>query len=375
MLPQDRALDRTKIALMTSGSPFLVSLALNLHHSFTDYVETAETDGLYVYYNPKFFLSLPENQRLTLMLHEVWHVALLHMFRCKYRDPEKYNRAADYTCNQILKDAGYEPIPNWLQDDAFKGLSTNEIYELIPDEGPEYNPLGNDVCPPPLSGNPDEDLDDVRANIEQKIITAQVEHDLGSTDHGDLPAELQRRIQKLLNPALPWEEILQRFMQDQAKNDYSWTKPNKRFMPDFYMPSMHSERLEHLTFAIDTSGSVTSQDMVAMLTEINYIQDIMKPHRMTILDCDVRIHNVYEVHEGMDIMELQFSGGGGTRCDEVIEFCKENQTTALVYFTDLYMPEYPHPIDFPLLWIVYNNPNRTKVNIGEITHYDIKGSK
>lgn len=164
-------------------------------------------------------------------------------------------------------------------------------------------------------------------------------------------------------------------MQDQAKNDYSWKRPNKRFMPEFYMPSMHSERLEHLTFAIDTSGSVTKKDMVAMLTEINYIQDVMKPHRMTILDCDTKIHTVYEIDEGQDIMELQFTGGGGTKCGPVIEFCETNKTTALVYFTDLYMAEYPHPIDFPLLWIVYNNPNRTKVNIGEITHYDIKGSR
>jgi len=373
MLPQDKALERTKIALMTSGSPFLVSLALSLHHSFTDYVETAQTDGTYVYYNPTFFLSLPEKQRLTLMVHEVWHVALLHMFRCKDRNIEKYNRAADYTCNQLAKDAGFEPIDKWLQDDAYKGLSTHEIYKLIPDEEPD-NILGDDIRTPEAA--PNGVLDDIRELVEQKVIQAQVQHDLSAnSDYGDLPAELQRQIQKLLNPALPWQEILGRFMQDQAKNDYSWSKPNKRFMPDFYMPSMHSERLEHLTFAIDTSGSVTPKDMVAMLTEINYIQDVLQPHRMTILDCDTQIHNVFEVNEGQDIMELQFNGGGGTSCLPVIEFCEQNKTTALVYFTDLYMPEYPHPIDFPLLWIVYNNPNRTKVNIGEITHYDIKGSK
>jgi len=355
MLPQDKALERTKIALMTSGSPFLVSLALSLHHSFTDYVETAQTNGIYVYYNPKFFLSLPEKQRLSLMVHEVWHVALLHMFRCKDRNALKYNRAADYTCNQLVKDAGFEPIDDWLQDDAFKGLSTHEIYKLIPDEEPDNNILGDDIRTPEAA--PNGVLDDVRELVEQKVIQAQVQHDLSTqNEYGDLPAELQRQIQKLLDPALPWEEILGRFLQDQAKDDYSWTKPNKRFMPEFYMPSMHSERLEHLTFAIDTS-------------------DVMKPHRMTILDCDTQIHNVFEVNEGQDIMELQFSGGGGTSCLPVIEFCEQNKTTALVYFTDLYMPEYPHPIDFPLLWIVYNNPNRTKVNIGEITHYDIKGSK
>jgi len=362
MLPE-KALDKTKLALMTSGSPFLVSLALNLHHSFTDYVKTAETNGTYVYYNPKFFMSLSPKERLSLMVHEVWHVALLHMFRRNHRDVGKYQRAADYVCNQLVLDGGFAPLENWYYDVNYKNMSTTEVYNLLPDEEPE-DVWGNDIFEPDTSPNGIED--DTRGLVEQKIVQAQIQHELSGKQYGDLPAELQRQIQKLLNPELPWQEILGRFMQDQAKNDYSWSKPNKRFMPDFYMPSMHSERLEHLTFA---------KDMVAMLTEINYIQDVLQPHRMTILDCDTQIHNVFEVNEGQDIMELQFSGGGGTSCFPVIDFCEKNKTTALVYFTDLYMPEYPHPIDFPLLWIVYNNPNRTKVNIGEITHYDIKGSK
>ena len=371
MLSPDKALDRTKIALMTSESTFLVSLALNLHHSFDNSIPTACTDGESVLYNPDFFLRLPEKQRLTLMVHEVWHVALLHLYRRNGRDPEKYNRAADYTCNQLLKDAGFEPIPNWLQDDQYKGMSTNAIYELLPDEPPEDNPMAGDLVEP----SDEEGTAAARAKVEQKIIQAQVQSELSGDAPGSLPEELQRQIKDLLEPALPWEEILGRFMQDQAKNDYSWRKPNKRFMPDFYMPSLYSEQLEHLTFAIDTSGSVTDDDMIAMLTEINYIKEVMQPNRMTILDCDTIIHNIHDVTDSDDILELKFNGGGGTKCGPVIEFCEQQHTTALVYFTDLYMREYPHPIDFPLLWIVYNNPKRTQVNIGEITHYDIKGSK
>lgn len=373
MLPQDRALDRTKIALMTSESAFLVAMALSLHHSFTDSIATADTDGVHIRYNPDFFLNLPEAQRLTLMVHEVWHVALLHNYRGTGKDHEKYNRAADYTNNQLLKDAGFEPIPGWLQDDKYKDMSTNQIYNLLPDEPPEDNPMARDLLPPP--GESASALANAKAKVEQQIIQAQVQSELAGDAQGSLPAELQHQIKKLLHPALPWEAILDRFMQDQAKNDYSWARPNKRFMPDFYMPSLHSERLEHLVFAIDTSGSVTDDDMVAMLTEINYIKEVMQPNRMTILDCDTIIHNVYDVTSSDDILELEFTGGGGTKCAPVIEYCEKHQTTALVYFTDLYMSEYPHPITFPLLWIVYNNPNRTKVNIGEITHYDIKGSK
>jgi len=373
MLPQDKALDRTKILLMYSNSAFLVAMALNLHHYFTDTIDTACTDGANVLYNPDFFLKLPEEQRLTLMVHEVWHVALLHNYRVKDKDHEKYNRAADYTCNQLLKDAGFAPIPGWLQDDKYKDMSTNQIYDLLPDAPPQDNPMGGDLLEPP--GDTAADKAIAKSKVEQQIIQAQVQSELSGDAPGSLPAELQRQIKKLLDPALPWEAILGRFIQDQAKNDYSWRRPNKRFMPDFYMPSLYSEKLEHLTFAIDTSGSVTDDDMVAMLTEINYIKEIMQPNRMTILDCDTTIHNVYDVTDSDDILELEFTGGGGTKCAPVIEFCEKQHTTALVYFTDLYMREYPHPIDFPLLWIVYNNPNRTKVNIGEITHYDIKGSK
>lgn len=371
-MDQDKALERTKISLMTSGSVFLVTLALNLPHYFDESIPTADTNGTRIRYNPQFFMRLSEERRLTLMVHEVWHVGLLHMQRRGDREPEKYNRAADFVINQLCKDAGLEPIPGWLQDDQYKDMSTNQVYDMLPDEPPQNNLMAGDIEEP--KGD-EEDTVQVTSEIEQLVIQAQVQSEMSGDKQGDLPAELRRHIEKLLNPALPWEEILGRFMQDQAKDDYSWRRPNKRFMPDFYMPSMHSERLEHLTFAIDTSGSVTKDDMVAMLTEINYIKEVMNPQRMTILDCDTVIHNVYDVTESESILDLEFTGGGGTKCAPVIEYCEQHHTTALVYFTDLFMSEYPHPIAFPLLWIVYNNPNRTHVNIGEITHYDIKGSK
>lgn len=364
-------LSKAKLGLMARGTTFLMTVTFNLHHVFTERVPTAATDGISILYNPNFFTSLTPPQRISLIIHETWHVALLHNYRGQNHNKEIYNEAADYVINQLIKDAGQAPLPDWLQDDIYRGMSTNEVYDLIKHKPrPPNSP--NDILQP--SGEDTDSKDKER--VEQIIMKASMAAEMQGEDPGNLPVDIQRLMDKLINPQLPWEQILGRFINDQSKNDYTWSRPNRRFLPEFYLPSAYSESLEHLVFAIDTSGSVTDDDMIAMLSEITYIKEIMKPRRMTILDCDTIIHNIHDVTNSDTIAELKFNGGGGTECAPVIEYCKKENATALIYFTDLFMSEYPHPIKFPLLWIVYNNPRRTRVNIGEITHYDItKGSK
>ena len=141
-------------------------------------------------------------------------------------------------------------------------------------------------------------------------------------------------------------------------------------MPDFYLPTQYSESLTHITVAIDTSGSINDEDLRKILSEIQYIRDTFKPQRMTILDCDNRLNNIYDIDENTHILDLKFTGGGGTSCKPVFKYIKDNPTTALIYFTDLYMTKWTTEVDFPILWIVYNNPKAT-APIGEITYYDI----
>jgi len=194
---------------------------------------------------------------------------------------------------------------------------------------------------------------------------------MGGKKAGTIPSEVERMIDKLINPRLPWETILSRFLTDNVKDDYTWARPNKRFLPDFYLPTQYSEALAKITIAIDTSGSVSKEMLTKMLTEIQYIRETLKPKALTIIDCDSQIHNVWEVTDDMNILDLKFTGGGGTSCVPVMDYCKKNPTTALVYFTDLYMTPWTQQTDYPLLWIVYNNP-RAKAPVGEITYYDIE---
>jgi len=323
-------------------------------------------------------MALEPAERIGLVAHEAWHVALMHMLRRGTMDSNYFNIAGDYVINQLLVDNQFTIPSGGYQDNRFRGMSTNDVYDIIFKEQPPKNGgQAHDLIY--VEANPDKsegkqpsqtEIEQLKLDIKSIVIQAATQSRMQGEQAGNIPGEIVRAIDHLLHPILPWEQILNRFLTEKVKSDYSWQRPNKRFMPDFYLPTQYSEALEHLTFAIDTSGSVSKKDLQAMLSEIEYIRDTLKPTKLTIIDCDHKIHHIHNVTEDQDILDLTFTGGGGTSCYPVMEYCKDNPTTALIYFTDLYLREYDKPVDFPVLWIVYNNPNAT-TNIGEITHYKI----
>ena len=63
---------------------------------------TAATDGKKVFVNKDFFLSLTSSQQNGLLLHEVLHMALLHIPRMGGRDQHYWNVAADIVVNDLI---------------------------------------------------------------------------------------------------------------------------------------------------------------------------------------------------------------------------------------------------------------------------------
>lgn len=376
-----KALDKAKIGIMLHGSVFISTVAFSMRHVFSKDMPYAGTDGRQIIYNPDWFESLEPNERIALIAHEAWHVALMHMTRQGDRDKDLYNRAGDYVINQLLIDDGFELPPGGCQNDKFRGMSTNQVYDLIKDDPDEQPDKSNgDIMIAAEGSGEDGDKDgkgkkpnspgEIEAHIKAILVKATTQAKMHGDQAGSIPGEILRHLDKLINPRLPWEALLQRFLTERVKEDYTWKRPNKRFAPEFYLPTQHSESLSHLTIAIDTSGSITNDDLLAILSEIQYIRDTFKPKKMTILDCDSAIHNIYECDETTHILDLKFSGGGGTSCFPVFEYIEKHPTTALIYFTDLYLQNYDKEISYPVLWVVYDNPD-AHVEIGEIIHYEI----
>ena len=367
----EERLQHTKIELMTK-SVFLSSICLGLKHVVSTQVPTAGTNGKVVYYNPDFVAKLTKGELIGLLAHEVWHVAFRHMLRKGDRDPERWNIAGDHVINLLLLADGFELPEGGCYDEQYTGMTTEQVYNLLPEDPEDEGGMGGDILYPGADEQPGDSPttpEEVEISVNEIINRAHMQDMVANQNAGNLPAEIARLIEEVNNPKLPWYELLQRFLSDFNKDDYSWSRPNKRFMPHTYLPSQYSATLGHITIAIDTSGSVTTAELKAMLSEIESIRQHFHPETLEIIDCDWDIHNIFQVTDDQDILDLEFTGGGGTSFHPVIEYCDQIQPQALIYFTDLYAESVETEPDYPILWICTSDHPPAKV--GDTIYLDL----
>ena len=352
-------LRHAKIDLMTK-SVFLSTICLRLKHSFSNDIPTAGTDGLSIIYNPEFFSELSAVERTGLLAHEVWHVAFSHFSRLGNRDKQQWNIAGDYVINYMLTQNGYTIPKGGLLDAQYKGMSTEEVYEIVKQDQKD-NPQDIDFQMDLLEAPSAKQQKEVNDKVTDIIIQAQIQSKASGKDHGEIPDEIVRAIDELINPKLPWNQLLVRFLSNMVKDDYTWTRPNKRFFPHHYLPSQYSPTIGDIVVAIDTSGSVSQEDLVEMLSEIEDIRTTFKPESLTIIDCDSSIHNVFKIEKYDNILELKFQGCGGTDFQPVIDYCNEQQPEVLIYFTDLQAEDITEEPGYPILWICNSKHNPSSV--------------
>ena len=360
---------KAKVELMTR-SAFISTIALSLRHVITDKTKTADVSKTTIRYNPEFLKSQTVTQFAGLMAHECWHVAFQHLARRGDRDPIIWNCAGDYIINHMLTKAGFEiPTAGLLDKKYGDGWSTDSVYDDLMKEKKDFD-TGNlmlDLREDGDDGGSDgPKLDSAVTNI---IVRARTQAQMGGKQiRGEIPDEILRILDELLNPKLPWQIILQKFLDQRVHEEYSWARKNRRYPSDTYMPSLHSYGLGHLTFAIDTSGSIDDGELQEMLSEIKGVQQVFNPEHMTIIDCDSTIHQVHTIDQTTDILSLEFHGGGGTSFQPVLDYVEEHPTQALIYFTDLHGETHLDPVNYPVLWIC--NSDHEPATIGETVYVD-----
>lgn len=359
-----RVFDRAKVQLMKKkNSVFLSTLLFSLKHTITKAVPTAATNGIELVINPDFFMSISETERVGVLVHECMHVAWNHMERGRHLDKERYNAAADYVINIGLIDAGFELPAGGLIDKQYRGMSTKQVYDLLPVTLPN-NPMGGDVQYNDGSKESRERQMEVANILVKAIMRSEMEHDTPGT----VPAEISRMVEKLINPKLGWDTLLQNYMSSFQKDDYSMRKPNRRYAPDFYLPSQYSERLTNISVAIDLSGSISEKQLQAFLSEINYIHSTMNPETMTIIGFDTKVTDIHEIDEGQDILSLKFRGGGGTDIKPVFKYFNKTKPNVAIIFSDMWFNWPSKPLECEHIWVIIDNSTASPSS-GEITHY------
>lgn len=118
-------------ARLMLSQPFYGAASLNLQLKEDYSCNTAYTDGKVLGVNPNYINSLEIREVEFLVAHEVLHCIMLHPARQGKRDHVTHNKAGDYVINQLLVDAGMKMPQNGLIDSKYKGMSTEQVYDII----------------------------------------------------------------------------------------------------------------------------------------------------------------------------------------------------------------------------------------------------
>lgn len=368
--------------------PFFGSLALRLTPVEDPTVATAWTDGKSLGFSPDFIDSLPLDQVKGLLCHEIMHCANQHTTRRGDRDKKRWNVACDLAINPIIEACGLSLPPGGLNDPSYRDLSAEEIYGRLPSESEgggkgdsdaggdsedqntdpggcgevRDNPGGED------DNSPASEAEKRQAEQEWKIAVAQAATQ--AKQAGELPAGLGRMIEDIVDPKLDWREVLRRFVDTSARNDYQWFPPNRRHVHNgFYFPSARSEELGSITVAVDTSGSVNVETLNQFAAELT---DIVGKFRAStkVIYCDTHVDEAAVQDFGPDELPLELKpvGFGGTDFRPPFDYIEREgvQPVCMIYFTDGYCDRFPEEPAYPVLWAIYGRNERFTPPFGEV---------
>lgn len=361
------AISRARAALILD-QPFFGTLALRLRPTAGG-CKTMATDGRSLFFNPAWVEKQKPAELVGVIAHEVMHCAMSHHCRRGARDPRKWNIAADHAINPILVDAGFTLPAGGLNDPAYHGLAAEQIFGRLPHDPPGGGGNGPGGAPgglgqgepapgevwdaPAADGAPTPSPADLaQAENDWKVAVLQAAQSAKAA--GDrCPGFARDLAAKIRAPEIDWRDALRRYLSAVAHADYSWSRPNVRHLATGdYLPSLHSESLGEVLVAIDTSGSITGDELAAFTAEVNAILEDTRPERVHAVYCHAAVYKAEEF--APEDYPVAFSGlqSGGTAFAPVWDWARENsvEPVCAIFLTDCQGPFGDDP-GFPVLWV------------------------
>lgn len=409
-------------------APFFAVLVLKLDPKPHRGVETCATDGNRLWYNPKWAAETSLDELVGVLAQKAMRVALGHPWRRGGREQALWQQAGDAVVNPIIRDSKFKLPDNAINMPEFEGKSAEEAYSVLlkrqpprdengsqkPEQGTGRgpgqsggqnppNPQQDDGSSPPQEGQGDGQSDGPPGGFggdcggcgeildqrhEDGSAMTESERDEAEQDWkvtamqaaaiaksaGQMPGNLERLFEEAEKPKLDWRSMLRRFMQGKRHDDFSWRRPNRRFIGrGLYLPSRENPGPGEIAVAIDTSGSISSRELAAFSAELNAILDEVKPKLLRVIYCDAAVNGVEEYTPDDYPVKLKAIGGGGTSFKPVFQWLAKNEAApeAVIYLTDLegygdaFGPESP----WPTLWIT---TAREEAPWGEIARLDLE---
>jgi predicted metal-dependent peptidase len=368
---------RAKMGLILE-QPFYATLMMSKIFVEDESIKTSDINGKTIRYNPEYFDSLPPDELKGVICHLVMHTAMLHHTRREGRDKEQWNKACDYAINPLITQSGMVLPKDSLNSSQYSDLAAENIYTMLGNkpkqDAPPAGVEGDGEQPGEGEGDNSEGCGNVSDAVPEYEIAQQEQQAKQefaqavqmAKRQGNLPAGFERLIEQILEPNISWKEKLARFLSEVAKNDYTFTKPNLRYLSTgFILPGLYNEEMGEIVLVVDTSGSINEEELNVFAGEMQDICSSFKA-KITVLFVDTKVCHTQVIEPDEDF-QLEPKGGGGTDFRPGFEYLEQEQIEpkCLVYFTDGVCHSFPEEPAYPVMW-AQSGGYKMDVPFGEI---------
>ena len=363
----------------------------------TTKLDTAATDGRDIFFNKKFLESLTSSEQNALMLHEVLHMALLHVQRRQSRDPYIWNIAADIVVNDLIqRNTSFKLPKGAVIDHAYRDKSVEYIYEaLLKDDkykAKKYELSLSDIAISINSGDDggdggektkeeqeaengigignelsEEEQEEIASYWKDKLQVLKNSDSLiqndkyGSHSTGGLPAGMAREVENILEPEINWRNALWKYI---GRTPADFDDLDRRFLyRGLYLEALMCDAIE-VSVCIDTSGSISRGLIDQFVAETKGILRSYPHVKCEFFYSDCELSGPFDINHAEQIPILH--GGGGTSFVPFFEYLEKNNNSHFgvhklsIYLTDGY-EQFPAWIPTnPVMWLVSKDGEDTK---------------
>ena len=340
------------------------SILLRLPLVSDNSIETMCTDGKVIKYSDDFVLKITNAECEGVLLHEGYHVILLHHTRMGNRNHKLWNIACDYAINNYIYDHTEFELPDGgLWDEKYNGMTAEKIYHILDndddalqdaindmedmygDSDSEENNSGNSdgsdeserndtgeyssaddsqqdaedgtdkydaipvsqgeiIMPTGEDGEAlsEEDIQEVEADVQRAMQLG----DMMQRMSGDGTSGVSDRLTQIKEAKTNWVDVLTDLLSTHISDDTTWSRPHRRYQwSGLNLPSkMREPRIKKIAIAVDTSCSVSQHELNYFGAEVQSICEQIGIDEVLVCYCDTTVRKNPETDEWWDRFDI-----------------------------------------------------------------------
>lgn len=272
--------------------PFYGSLALGISIIENNGIEKNDmryTPFPILDYNREWFENLPEAKALGSLIHELMHMALLHVLRRGSRDILLWNAAADMAVNEYLTEAmleqgalTVEKVSKATKQDILRMGSAEYYYDILEklEDNVSIQDNGSSISLKIFSENEMSVKKQSEQEVElgetgKKALISMMQSAIKQAGkQGEIDGSLKIQLDRAYSEnEVDWKAVFKRFLIGRGRldNRKSYKKESRRYQ-DF--PGNKKSIGLKCLLAIDQSGSIQDNQVLAFYNELMEINKI-----------------------------------------------------------------------------------------------------